>query len=645
LNAKLEKEAEERQAAQDILQALNFKLEEEVAKRQATQEILQDLNAKLEKEAEERQAVQEALQDLNLKLEDEAAKRLAAQEALRQLNIELERKVEDRTRELQDINATVEEEITERQSAQEELVKLNDSLEVKVSERTIELQEINATVEEEIIERKAAQEVAETANRGKSEFLANMSHEIRTPINGINGMIELTMLTDLTFEQQDNLMTAKSCIQALLCIINDILDFSKMEAGKLTIDKVNFCCSDILDEVVKMHSQSALIKGIGISYSMSSDGPDVLVGDPNRLRQVLNNLLSNAIKFTEGGQVTLSARRTGTANGRVELTFYVTDTGIGIGEEDMKKLFKPFSQVDGSNTRCYGGTGLGLVISKQLVEMMGGRIWVESEKDKGSTFAFTVSLEAATSTAEISDTVKFPAEIRSFKPLSVLLVEDDEVSRMIVQKYLLGLKHQVDTAYDGQQALNLFAQKRYDVVLMDIQMPIMDGVEATRRIRKAEADSGRRTPIIALTAHALAGDREKYLAAGMDEYIAKPLQIGELRAKMELVTGHDKPMIRVISGSGADAAEAAAQIEQAKIIEEIANLIKMTDRYTSDLKVFEGFVNRIKVLANQSGLEEIKALAFKAELAAKRSNMEEAVSYATRIRQIIATYRKTDILP
>jgi len=493
-----------------------------------------------------------------------------------------------------------------------------------------------------------AKEKAEVANRAKSEFLANMSHEIRTPINGINGMIELTLMTDLSFEQKDNLVTAKSCSQSLLSIINDILDFSKMEAGKLTIEKINFCCNDILDEVVKMHSHEAINKGIDLSYSIASGVPAVLAGDPNRLRQVINNLLSNAIKFTEGGQVTLAAKSTMASNDRVELTVSVTDTGIGISAEARGKMFKPFSQEDGSVTRRYGGTGLGLVISKQLVEMMGGSMWVESEKGKGSTFAFVVLFAPAIGDGKVGEVKKTPlveSHPAAPKILSVLLVEDDNVSRMVVQKYLSKLKHQVDFAADGQQAIELFARKQYDAVLMDIQMPVMDGVEATKRIREMEADSDSHTPIIAVTAHALAGDREKYLAAGMDEYISKPLQIGELQAKLERVTTIDMALLRIITNAEAKTAATVTQTEQDNIMDEIDSINQMINRYTADPVPFEVFVHRIKLLANRYGLEEIKTLAFKAEPAARRDNMEDAVSYVNRIRQIIETYRKTDILP
>jgi len=552
--------------------------------------------------------IADVTEEINFMLDklEESQIKIIESEALKKSNVELEKRVQERTSELSIMNESLQAEINERKRMEEELIK--------------------------------SKEKAEAANRSKSEFLANMSHEIRTPINGINGMIELTLLNELPLEQKDNLMIAQSCSQALLGIINDILDFSKMEAGKLAIDKLNFRCQDILDDVIKAHLQVALGKGLDLNYSLSASVPEMVAGDPNRLRQVLNNLLSNAIKFTDCGQVMLSVKSTGIAGDRPELTFSVTDTGIGISAEAMGKLFKPFSQLDGSNTRGYGGTGLGLAISKQLVEMMGGQIWVESEKGKGSTFAFTVSLAAATNALDISDAAALVKSYPAPKMLSVLLVEDDSVNRMVVQKYLHKLKHKVTCAADGQQAIELFTQQRYDVVLMDIQMPVMDGVEAMRRIR--EVETGRYTPVIALTAHALAGDRERYLAAGMDEYIAKPLQIGELQAKLERVTAFD---ITMLTSAEESAAGSAAEIEQAKIIEEISCLNQTIDRYTADLTLFESFVNRIKVLASQSGLEEIKTLAFKAELAARRGNMDDAVSYANRIRLIIETYRKTDI--
>ncbi|MDR3589886.1 MAG: response regulator, partial [Negativicutes bacterium] len=271
----------------------------------------------------------------------------------------------------------------------------------------------------------------------------------------------------------------------------------------------------------------------------------------------------------------------------------------------------------------------------------------ESEIGKGSTFAFTIRLPLAVTVHKTREPArKAKTENRSEpKELSVLLAEDEPVSRMIVQKYLGKLKHQVDCAANGRQALEMFAKKRYDAVLMDIQMPVMNGVEATRRIREAEAGSGRYTPIIALTAHALADDREKYLAAGMDEYIAKPVQLGELQAKLAMVTTAGKTLLRNIPGVGPIAVRAATSTEQAEIFGEIVRLSELSDEYTADLTLFEGFVNRIKVLANRSDLEEIKTLAFKAELAARRVNVAEAVGYVNEIGQIIDTYRKTRLLP
>jgi len=373
-----------------------------------------------------------------------------------------------------------------------------------------------------------AKEKAEAASQAKSELIANISHEVRTSINGIIGMISMTLLSPLNSQQQESLKIALDCAYALLRILNDVLDLSKIEAGKFEIVNIEFNLREVLEAVIKTYAQEAQLKGLELSCSVSSDVPDHFLGDPYRLRQVLNNLINNAIKFTEQGGVSLSVISFNQDEEYTDLHFSIKDTGIGIEEKDQAKLFEAFSQIEGSITYKYGGSGLGLAISKKLIELMGGRIWVESKKGQGSTFGFVLrlkTLKAPLNSTPVIVCEKLPEQ--SPQAYRILLAEDLRINAMVLAEMLERLGFVVDVAQDGEKALALYQEKAYDAILMDIQLPGLDGIEVTKRIRRLE-DSKKHTPIIALTAFTLKGDRENFLELGMDDYIAKPVLMEEL---------------------------------------------------------------------------------------------------------------------
>jgi len=388
--------------------------------------------------------------------------------------------------------------------------------------------------QEELIKSK---ELAEDASKAKAIFLANISHEIRTPMNGIIGMIDILKKTKLSQEQHEYIDIIGISGENLLMIINDVLDFSKIEAGQITFEKIQFSLHDEVEEVIKILRYKALQKNLELDFNIQSGVPEFLIGDPLRLKQILINLCNNSLKFTSTGFVKIGIKLLEMNESKVRINFEVQDTGIGISAENQLKLFKSFSQADVSTTRKFGGTGLGLAISKNLVEMMNGKIGIISEEGKGAIFHFDSEFELSEPGVSMDKPVKQINAEAANKKMKILLAEDNIINQKVAILNLQKLGHQVLVVSDGIQAVKKFISEMPDVIFMDIQMPEMDGVEATVNIRAWEKENGiqNRVPIVAMTANTLKSDLDMFIEVGMDDYLGKPFNTTDLKQVIERV--------------------------------------------------------------------------------------------------------------